>query len=105
MAANPVEARAVTPPDPKHIYPIPVLSKSLDILELFQREQTPLTLEAIHGRTSISKTTAYRILKTLIHRGYLTQSQHGQYQLVARPKKAQVGFGSQSSDMPFSGAV
>ena len=90
---------------PKRLYLIPVLSKALDILELLQNEREPLTLEAIYQRTSISKTTVYRILKTLLHRGYLAQSQEGLYRLVARPRKARFGFGSQSAEMPFSEAV
>ena len=44
-------------------------------------------------------------MKTLVHRGYLAQSQDGLYRLVARPKKARFGFGSQSAEMPFSEAV
>ena len=87
------------------MYLIPVLSKALDILELLQNERGALTPEAIFQRTKISKTTVYRILKTLTHRGYLAQSQDGVYRLVARPKKARFGFGSQSADMPFSEAV
>jgi ribose transport system substrate-binding protein len=87
------------------MYLIPVLSKALDVLELLQNERGALTPEAIFQRTNISKTTVYRILKTLTHRGYLAQSQDGVYRLVARPKKARFGFGSQSADMPFSEAV
>ena len=68
-------------------------------------EKNPLPLEAIYQRTNISKTTVYRILKTFVHRGYLAQSQDGLYRLVARPKKARFGFGSQSAEMPFSEAV
>ena len=41
----------------KRLYLIPVLSKSLDILELLQSENEPMTLEAIHRRTLTSKTT------------------------------------------------
>ena len=95
----------MTRPSPKRLYLIPVLSKALDILELLQNEQGALTLEAIYQRTNISKTTVYRILKTFVHRGYLAQSQDGLYRLVARPKKARFGFGSQSAEMPFSEAV
>jgi ribose transport system substrate-binding protein len=84
---------------------IPVLSKALDILELLQNEKSPLALESIYQRTNISKTTVYRILKTFVHRGYLAQSQDGLYRLVARPKKARFGFGSESAEMPFSEAV
>jgi ribose transport system substrate-binding protein len=95
----------LTRSSPKRLYLIPVLSKALDILELLQNEKSPLALEAIYQRTSISKTTVYRILKTFVHRGYLAQSQDGLYRLVARPKKARFGFGSQSAEMPFSEAV
>src|ERR1700761_3086204 len=86
----------------KRLYLIPVLSKALDILELLQAENQPLTLEAIHRQTRISKTTVYRVLKTFVHRGYLSQSPDGLYRQVTRPKKLRFGFGGQSVDMPFS---
>jgi len=89
----------------KRLYLIPILSKALDILELLQREEQPMALEAIYQRTHISKTTVYRILKTFVHRGYLAQSQDGLYRLVTRPRKVRFGFGKESSDMPFSEAV
>src|ERR1700678_3403082 len=71
----------------KRLYLIPVLSKALDILELMQAENQPMTLEAIHRQTRISKTTVYRVLKTFVHRGYLSQSPDGLYRQVTRPKK------------------
>ena len=89
----------------KRLYLIPVLSKALDILELLQAENEPMTLEAIYRRTKISKTTVYRVLKTYVHRGYLSQSSDGLYRHVTRPKKLRFGFGGQSVDMPFSVAV
>lgn len=89
----------------KRLYLIPILSKSLDVLEVLQTEERPLSLEAIYQRTNISKTTVYRILKTLVHRGYLAQSQDGLYRLVSRPRKLRFGFGKQSGEMPFSEAV
>lgn len=89
----------------KRLYLIPVLSKSLDILELLQAENRPMSLEVIHRRTRISKTTVYRVLKTLVHRGYLAQSPDGMYRQVMRPKKLRFGFGGQSADMPFSEEV
>ncbi len=90
---------------PKRLYLIPVLSKALDIVELLESEKGPLSLESIHQRTRISKTTVYRILKTFVHRGYVAQSENGLYRVVARPKKARFGFGGQSAEMPFSQAV
>ena len=89
----------------KRLYLIPVLTKSLDILELLQAENQPMVLETIHRRTRISKTTVYRILKTLVHRGYVAQTSDRQYRHIARPKKLRFGFGSQSAEMPFSEAV
>ena len=86
----------------KRLYLIPVLSKALDILELLQVESQPLTLEYIHRKTRISKTTVYRVLKTFVHRGYIAQSPDGSYRQVMRPKKLRFGFGSQSAEMPFS---
>jgi ribose transport system substrate-binding protein len=86
----------------KRLYLIPVLSKALDILELLQADNQPMTLEAIHKQTRISKTTVYRVLKTFVHRGYLSQSPDGLYRQVTRPKKLRFGFGGQSADMPFS---
>ena len=86
----------------KRLYLIPVLSKALDILELLQAENQPMSLEAVHRQTRISKTTVYRVLKTFVHRGYLSQSPDGLYRQVMRPTKMRFGFGSQSADMPFS---
>jgi len=89
----------------KRRYLIPVLTKALDILELLQNSNEPMVLEAIHKRTRISKTTVYRILKTLVHRGYVAQGADRTYRHIASPKKLRFGFGSQSADMPFSEAV
>lgn len=89
----------------KNLYLIPVLSKALDILELLQSENRPLTLEAIHQRTHVSKTTVYRVLKTFVHRGYLVQTPEGTYRHVLRRPKMRFGFAGQSAEMPFSNEV
>lgn len=86
----------------KRLYLIPVLSKALDILELLQAENEPMTLEAIHRKTRVSKTTVYRVLKTFVHRGYLSQAADGTYRHVTGRKKLRFGFGGQSAEMPFS---
>ena len=86
----------------KRLYLIPVLSKAIDILELLQAENQPMSLEAIHRKTRISKTTVYRVLKTFVHRGYLSHSPDGMYRHVSGPKKTRFGFAGQSSEMPFS---
>lgn len=89
----------------KRLYLIPILSKALDVIELLEQYHAPLTLEDVYQKTHISKTSVYRILKTLVHRGYLAQSQNGQYRLVSRPRRLRFGFAVQSTEMPFSVAV
>ena len=89
----------------KRLYLIPILSKALDIIELLEQNHAPLTLEDVFQKTHISKTSVYRILKTLVHRGYVAQSQSGQYRLVSRPRRLRFGFAAQSNEMPFSMAV
>jgi ribose transport system substrate-binding protein len=89
----------------KRLYLIPILSKALDVIELLEQHQAALTLEDVYQRTHISKTSVYRILKTLVHRGYIAQTQNGQYRLVSRPRRLRFGFAVQSADMPFSIAV
>jgi len=76
----------------KRLYLIPILSKALDVLEMMEQNHLPLTLEDVYQQTQISKTSVYRILKTLVHRGYLAQTQNGSYRLVSRPRRLRFGF-------------
>jgi len=89
----------------KRLYLIPILSKALDVIELLEQNHASVTLEDVYQKTHISKTSVYRILKTLVHRGYVAQSQNGQYRLVSRPRRLRFGFAVQSAEMPFSVAV
>jgi ribose transport system substrate-binding protein len=89
----------------KRLYLIPILSKALDVLELLEQNNAAVTLEDVYQKTQISKTSVYRILKTLVHRGYVAQAQNGMYRLVSRPRRLRFGFAAQSAEMPFSVAV
>ena len=86
----------------RRLYIVPVLSKAIDILELLQAESRPMTLEALHRETKIAKTTVYRVLRTFVHRGYLSVSQDGLYRQATRPRKLRFGFGGRRADIPFS---
>lgn len=92
-------------PKIKRLYLIPILSKALDVLELLEQTNGTIALEDVFQQTNISKTSVYRILKTLVHRGYVAQGQSGQYRLVSRPRRLRFGFAGQSAEMPFSVAV
>ena len=74
-------------------------------MELLQAKKTPMSLEAIYNHTRFCKTSVYRILQTMVHRGYATRGEDGLYRHVSAPKKMRFGFGSQSVDMPFSEGV
>lgn len=89
----------------KRLYLIPILSKALDVLELLEKTNGPIALEDVYQQTQISKTSVYRILKTLVHRGYVAQGESGQYRLVSRPRRLRFGVAAQSGEMPFSRAV
>jgi ribose transport system substrate-binding protein len=89
----------------KRLYLIPILSKALDVIELLEQDHSPVSLEDVYQKTQISKTSVYRILKTLVHRGYVAQAQNGLYRLVSRPRRLRFGFAAQSAEMPFSQAV
>jgi ribose transport system substrate-binding protein len=89
----------------KRLYLIPILSKALDVIELLEENNSQVSLEDVFQKTQISKTSVYRILKTLVHRGYVAQTQNGLYRLVSRPRRLRFGFAAQSAEMPFSVAV
>lgn len=89
----------------KRLYLIPILSKAIDVLELLEEINNPISLEDVYKKTNISKTSIYRILKTFAHRGYVAQTQNGLYRLVSRPRRLRFGFALQSGDLPFSQAV
>jgi ribose transport system substrate-binding protein len=89
----------------KYSYLIPIVSKTLDVMELLQAEKIAVSFEEIYRRTGFSKTTVFRILQTLNHRGYVSRTDDGLYRHANSPTKLRFGFGSQSMDMPFSEAV
>ena len=89
----------------KRLYLIPILSKALDVLEMLEQQNAPVTLEDVYQRTQISKTSVYRILKTLVHRGYVAHGESGEYRLVSRPRRLRFGLAVQSAELPFSQQV
>jgi ribose transport system substrate-binding protein len=89
----------------KRLYLIPILSKALDVLEMLEEQNASMTLEDVYQRTQISKTSVYRILKTLVHRGYVAHGETGEYRLVSRPKRLRFGLAVQSAELPFSQQV
>ncbi len=52
-------------------YEITALKKGLDVLSLFSINQTQLTLKDIQELSGLNKSTAFRVVSTLEHEGYL----------------------------------
>ena len=66
-------------------YLVPVLMHTLDILELLSTPDARLKLNEISDATRVPLTTTYRILQTLIYRGYLAHDLEGKYSLADLP--------------------
>lgn len=57
--------------DDESIYKVPNLEKGLTIIELLSSRIDGLTFAEIQNHVNVAKTTAYRILSTLVRRDYL----------------------------------
>ena len=76
-------------------YWVPIVSRTLDILDCFCSDTDSLTLEEIERTTSIPHTTAFRILHTLVARRYLLQTGKA-YRLNSGRKRLRIGFANLS---------
>lgn len=69
--------RAAAPPPRRPRANVRVIGRAVDILACFTETRESLTLRDIAARTGIQKTTAFRILATLVADGILAQSEGG----------------------------
>ena len=70
-------------------YIVPVLLKSVQVLDLIGETPEGLRIEQIHQETGIAKTTVYRIVRTLVVSGHLCHADNGAYAIA---KKENSGF-------------
>jgi len=82
-------------------YWVPIVVKTIDLLDCFGTEEECLTLEEVVQRTGIPHTTAYRILHTLLSRDYLRQSGRV-YRLNRLRKRLKVGFANLSKHIALA---
>ena len=66
---------------------IPALMRMLDILELLSGSDIPLESNEISRVIGVPQSTTYRILRTLVHRGYVTQDIEGRFRILDLPRK------------------
>ena len=86
MAKADTAARKTTEPERKSgsgsQYLSRAVSKSLKVLELMQSARSPMSLQDIARRIQLSKTSTFRLLRTLEAAGCLVPAGNGEYQLA-----------------------
>lgn len=82
-------------------YWVPIIGKTMDLLDCFSSASESLTLEEIVRLTRIPHTTAFRILHTLVIRDYLTQTGR-HYRLTRMRKKLNFGFANLSTHISLA---
>lgn len=81
-------------------YIVPVLLKSVQVLDLLGDVPEGLRIEQIHQKTGIAKTTVYRIVRTLVVSGRLRHGGNGTYAIVRRANSG-FDFSPYSSSLPI----
>lgn len=84
----------------KPIYVIPAHSHALDVLEDLQTKPRGATLDVLYRDTRVSRTSTYRILKTLEKRGYVRHAD-GYFYNAPIAKKLSIGLLSRNDDSPY----
>ena len=89
-------------------YSIQAVKRACDILKCFQQRPTALELSDVVSQTRLSRTTAFRMLATLVEQGMLERPGKNQYRAVTEPWRRalyRVGYASQSEEFSFSRLV
>lgn len=107
LAVTRTMANRTNPPasyKPKHL--IPIVLRTLDVLDCFHDETTTLSLAEIIARTGVARASAFRIVKTLAHRGLLVQVPGSKrYRRVQQGQKTAIGYIGTSLRNPFAASV
>lgn len=93
---------------PASMYNIQAVQRACDILKCFRQTQTALTLNDIVAKTFLSRTTAFRLLSTLVDQGMIERSAKNQYRAVGQQwsrRRYRIGYASQSEEFSFSRLV
>jgi IclR family acetate operon transcriptional repressor len=80
--ARNLRAKSVEEPLGRDKYFSRAVSKALEVLEFLQTESTALSMNEISQRLQLSKTSAFRLLRTLETTGYIALDGRGQYKLA-----------------------
>jgi len=84
-------------------YLVPCVFKTVQMIEALRRTRTGLRVENLRGMTGYSRTTIYRILRTLVACGYILRDSGGSYRLncsVVAPANGNMRTGSNVVETP-----
>lgn len=109
VTSDPHSPTMKSKPDVKHPdhsreldkYWVPIIARTIDLLDCFGSAAKPLTLEDVVRLTHIPHTTAYRILHTLVMRDYLNRSGR-QYRLNQMRRRLKFGFANLSKQISLA---
>jgi ribose transport system substrate-binding protein len=88
--------------------PVEAVLRACALVEAFRFEGELLRLRDLVARTGLSKATAFRLLDTLVQRGFVERVGERQYRsrvLLTRQKRYRIGYAAQSTEFAFSRAV
>ncbi|MDE1177469.1 MAG: helix-turn-helix domain-containing protein [Edaphobacter sp.] len=91
----------------KASYGVQAVERACAILRAFQAARSGLSLGEICERTGLSRTTAFRLLATLVEQRLLEHPERSLYRPVATSlsRKRRLGYASQSDEFSFSRLV
>ncbi|HEY9136805.1 MAG TPA: substrate-binding domain-containing protein, partial [Terriglobus sp.] len=92
----------------KRGYTIQAVVRAASILNAFQSTSEVLDLRVVASRVGLHKATTFRLLETLVETHLLERAGKQGYRCcvqLARTKRYRIGYGSQTSLLPFTAAV
>src|SRR6266496_2767228 len=85
--------------------PVEAVVRACALLQAFQSESELLRLRDLVSRTGLSKATAFRILDTLVQRGFVERIGDRQYRSAVKmthQQRYRLGYAAQSTEFAFS---
>ena len=92
----------------KRGYTIQAVVRAISIINAFQSTSEVLDLRVVAARVGLHKATTFRLLETLVETHVLERAGKQGYRCciqAARAKRYRIGYGSQSSLLPFTATV
>jgi ribose transport system substrate-binding protein len=85
-------------------YLVPIIAKTIDLLDCFGTDGQALNLKEIIQRTDLPHTTVFRILHTLVRRDYLTRTGH-LYRINKSRRRLKFGFANLSTKIALAAEI